>query len=116
MQLIKVVATNFRNLDCEVVLPCPLALVAGENNAGKSNLIDAIRILLPPRSGPRFRRWIIADDFAHDGRGVPVTDAFELEAIFGGLTDPEQARMVTCLAPSLGNGFARLRLSARLAP
>ena len=114
MQLIKVTTSKFRNLDCEVNLPYPLAIVLGENNAGKSNLIDAIRILLAPRAGPRFRRWITSDDFAHDGRGIPVTDVFELEAIFGGLGENEQARMVTCLAPSLGDGFGRLRLRAHL--
>jgi putative ATP-dependent endonuclease of OLD family len=116
MQLSKVIANGFRNLDCDVSLPYPLALIVGENNAGKSNLIDAIRILLAPHAGPRFRRWITSDDFAHDGRGTAATDIFDLEAVFSGLSDDEQARMVTCLAPSLGEGFARLRLTAHLRP
>lgn len=116
MHLTTVTSSKFRNLDCEVKLPYPLALVVGENNVGKSNLIDAIRILLAPHAGPRFRRWITPDDFAHDGHGLPVTDVFELEATFGGLVEDEQARMVTCLAPSLGDGFARLRLRANLRP
>jgi putative ATP-dependent endonuclease of the OLD family len=116
MELVSVTVRGFRNLDCEVEIPTPLAIIAGENNAGKSNLVDAIRIVLPPQAGPRFRRWITSDDFAHDGSGDPITDTFEIETVFGDLSEADRARMVTCLAPSLGRGFARLRLAANLTP
>jgi putative ATP-dependent endonuclease of OLD family len=91
--------------------PCCLG---GENNAGKSNVIDACRLLFEAEAGPRARRWITEEDFAHDGRGVRTTETFELEAELADLDEAEQARMVTCLAPSLGPGWARLRLRARL--
>jgi len=114
MELVKVATKQFRNLDCDVELSRPFALVAGENNAGKSNLVDALRIVLTPQAGPRFRCWIGPDDFAHDGRGNRVSDSFEIEVTFANLDQGEQARLVTCLAPSLGAGCARLRLLANL--
>src|SRR5262245_30635251 len=115
MELVKVRTKGFRNLkECDIDIPSPFALVVGENNAGKSNFIDALRIVLPPQAGPRFKCWIAPEDFAHDGAGNPITDKFSIELTFGALDAGERARMVTCLAPSLGEGFARLRLAATL--
>lgn len=114
MRVAAIRAQGFRNLDGRVPLSGSLAVLVGENNAGKSNVIDACRLLFEAEAGPRARRWITEDDFAHDGRGVRTTETFELEAELADLDDAEQARMVTCLAPSLGPGWARLRLRARL--
>jgi putative ATP-dependent endonuclease of the OLD family len=105
---------GFRNLDGRVPLSGDLAIVVGENNTGKSNLIEACRLLFDAEGGPRSGPWITERDFAHDGAGTPVADSFELEAELADLDEGEQARMVTCLAPSLGVGCARLRLRARL--
>ena len=71
-------------------------------------------MLFWPDAGPRARRWITIEDFAHDGRGERVADEFEIEAELAGLSDEELARMVTCLAPSLGPRRARLRLRAQV--
>jgi putative ATP-dependent endonuclease of OLD family len=109
-----IVADGFRNLRGSIPLAANLAVIVGENNAGKSNVIDACRLLFDPEAGPRGRRWITADDFAHDGAGEPQATTFELEAQLSDLDDAEQARMVTCLSPSLGPGCARLRLRAHL--
>lgn len=114
MRLRGITATGFRNLDGWVPLAGPLAVLAGENNIGKSNVIDACRMLFQPEAGPRSRIWIADTDFAHDGRGTRVTDQFELEAHFDDLDEADAARMVTCLAPSLGPNAARLRLRAQL--
>lgn len=114
MRIAAIHAVGFRNLDGRVPLSAPLAVLVGENNAGKSNVIDACRLLFEPEAGPRSRRWITADDFTHDASGVRLVDEFELEAELADLSVDEQARMVTCLAPSLGPGCARLRLRARL--
>lgn len=114
MRVAAIRADGFRNLDGQVPLSGSLAILVGENNAGKSNVIDACRLLFDAEAGPRARRWITEDDFAHDGFGVRVTETFELEAELADLDEAEQARMVTCLAPSLGPGWARLRLRARL--
>lgn len=114
MRVAAIHARGFRNLDGRIPLSSKLAVLVGENNAGKSNVIDACRLLFEAEAGPRGRRWITEDDFAHDGAGTRSTDSFELEAELVDLDAGEQARMVTCLAPSLGPGWARLRLRARL--
>lgn len=117
MHIAAITATGFRNLAGRISLCEPLAVLVGENNVGKSNVIDACRLLFVAEAGPRARRWITEDDFAHDPTGIRITDHFEVEAELGGLTAAEQARMVTCLAPSLGApDAARLRLRARLRP
>lgn len=69
----------------------------GENNAGKSNVIDACRLLFEPEAGPRSRRWITGEDFAHDGTGVRTAaeEAEELRIAFVALT---RARRFCALA------------------
>ena len=114
MRIAAVHAHGFRNLDGRFPLASPLSVFVGENNAGKSNVIDACRLLFQPEAGPRARPWITAEDFVHDGVGNRLTDTFDLEAELVDLDEREQARLVTCLAPSLGPGRARLRLHARL--
>lgn len=114
MRLTKLTAHGFRNLHGEVPLPSSMALIAGENNTGKSNVIDALRLLTQPRAGARFSRWITSDDFVHDGHGTRLGDTFELEALYVGLTEHERGRLVTCLAPSVTEDAAKLRLTAQL--
>lgn len=114
MRLAQITAEGFRNLAGEIALPEPLTLIAGENNTGKSNVIDALRLLTQPYAGSRFNRWITSDDFAHDGHGNRLVDSFELEALYVGLTDEERGRFVTCLAPSVRHDAARIRLVAQL--
>lgn len=109
-------AVGFRNLNTTIELCHPLAVVVGENNAGKSNLIDALRAVLEPEAGPRARHWLRVEDFAHDGHGNRIADELELEVRLGGLTKREQARMVTCLSPKHGPGTAKLRLKAIIGP
>ena len=107
-------AHGFRNLEGRIPIAFPLCLLLGENNAGKSNVIDALRLLLEPDVGQRIRKWITAEDFRHDGRGTRSVDRFEIAVEFSDLTTADAARMVTCLAPSLGANKARLRLAASL--
>lgn len=114
MRIAAIGARGFRNLNGRFPLAAPLAVLVGENNTGKSNVVDACRLLFEPEAGPHARRWITADDFAHDDTGDHVADSFELEAELVDLDESEQARLVTCLAPSVGPGCARLRMQARL--
>jgi putative ATP-dependent endonuclease of the OLD family len=109
-------AVGYRNLDGIIGLCHPLAVLVGENNSGKSNIIDGLRTVLEPEAGPRARRWIRAEDFAHDGMGTRTTDELELEVKLSGLTPAEQARMVTCLAPAEGHGIAKIRITANWGP
>ena len=54
MYLEKVVLRNFRSFDDgEVDLQKDLTVFVGENNGGKSNAIDAIRLLTQPLGGRR---------------------------------------------------------------
>src|SRR4051794_19898696 len=73
MRVAAIRAQGFRNLAGRVPLSGSLAVLVGENNAGKSNVIDACRLLFEAEAGPRARRWITEEDFAHDGRGVRTT-------------------------------------------
>jgi putative ATP-dependent endonuclease of OLD family len=114
MQITALKAKGYRNLDGTYGLPAPLAVVVGENNAGKSNLIDALRTILEPDNPARGRSWLGPDDFAHDGAGAPLTDELELAVRLEGLDGEEQSRMLTCLAPEDGTGVAKLRMKARL--
>jgi putative ATP-dependent endonuclease of the OLD family len=114
MQITALEATGFRNLDGSYGLPAPLAVVVGENNAGKSNLIDALRTVLEPENPARGRSWLGPDDFTHDGAGTPLTDELELAVRLEGLDGEEQSRLLTCLAPDEGKGVAKLRMKARL--
>ncbi|MEV0769483.1 ATP-dependent nuclease [Nocardia salmonicida] len=73
-------------------------------------------MLFDPEIGPAGRLWITENDFAHNGSGTRISDSFELEAELRELDPSERARMVTCLAPSLGPDCARIRLRATLSP
>ena len=45
-------AEGFRNLHGDYPICDPLSIIVGENNAGRSNLVDALRIVLEPEAGP----------------------------------------------------------------
>lgn len=116
MQVSALRATGYRNLNTTIDLCAPLALLVGENNAGKSNVIDALRTVLEPEAGPRGRCWLREEDFSHDGLGNRVADELELEVELSALDAAEQARLVTCLAPNSGTGIAKIRLRATIGP
>lgn len=115
MQVTALHTKGYRNLDTTVALCAPLAVLIGENNTGKSNVIDALRTLLEPEAGPRHRCWLRPEDFAHDGRGQgPITDELELAVELDDLSKSEKGRLVTCLAPKSGPNVAKIRLKARI--
>lgn len=114
MKITALQASGYRNLDGIYGLPAPLAVIVGENNAGKSNLIDALRTILEPDNPPHGRRWLREEDFAHDGSGKRVAEELVLEVRLEDLDGAEQSRMLTCLAPEEGEGVAKLRLNAKL--
>ncbi|QKV80780.1 AAA family ATPase [Amycolatopsis sp. Hca4] len=76
---------GFRSLK-DLLLPIRehLTVVIGENNGGKSNLLDAVRLLTDPLDGRRDRYWDV-DDVAR----MPGTSQVELSATFA-LTSPDQ--------------------------
>ena len=91
MYLKNVVLRNFRSFDEGVVqLQENLTVFVGENNGGKSNAIDAIRLLTQPLSG---RRELYCE--LTDVRFQSDTKGFELEAHFADLDPGQQGRFIT---------------------
>ncbi len=85
MRLTSIEARNFRSLrDLRVPVCEHLTVVIGENNGGKSNLLDVVRLLTDPLDGRRDRFWD-ADDVAR----MPGSEAVELAATFK-LTSADQ--------------------------
>lgn len=61
---------NFRSCkETEVKFQPGVTLLVGENNAGKSNIVDAIRLGLDPLSG-RATRYFETDDLTEDATGT----------------------------------------------
>jgi putative ATP-dependent endonuclease of OLD family len=82
---------NFRSFDdCEIHFQPDLTVLVGENNGGKSNAIDAIRLLTIPLGG---RREIYCEPT--DVRFQSAATHFELEALFSGLTTGQQGRLIS---------------------
>lgn len=84
---------NFRSFEEErVCLSKDLTILVGENNGGKSNAIDAIRLVTMPLSG---RREIYCE--TTDVRFGSAERKFELDAIFGDLSVPQQGRLISAV-------------------
>ena len=82
---------NYRSFDdCEIDLQPDLTVLVGENNGGKSNAIDAIRLLTIPLGG---RREIYCEPT--DVRFQSAAPHFELEAHFSSLTTGQQGRLIS---------------------
>ncbi len=82
---------NFRSFDDgEVDLQKDLTVFVGENNGGKSNAIDAIRLLTQPLGG---RREIYCEPT--DVRFQSGKTGFELEAHFADLDTGQQGRLIS---------------------
>ena len=98
MYLKTVALRNFRSFDTgEVELQKDLTVFVGENNGGKSNAIDAIRLVTQPLGG---RREIYCEPT--DVRFQSPTKGFELEATFSDLSVGQQGRLITASTdPSL---------------
>lgn len=105
---------DFRNLGGRVQLAWPVAVLVGANNTGKSNIVDALRMVLTPQAGYRERLGLERDDFRHDGDGVTQATDLEIEVSFGGLSARQRGRMLTMLDVGAGPDRAVLRLRSTL--
>src|SRR6185312_15319482 len=74
----------------EIVLQKDLTVFVGENNGGKSNAIDAIRLLTTPLGG---RREIYCEPT--DVRFQSANGCFELEGRFAELSTGQQGRFIS---------------------
>ena len=101
MHLVTLTAENFRLFGSEATgthlrleIKRGLTVLVGENDAGKSAVIDALRLVLGAK-GQDFLR-VTDDDFHHE-KSVPA-DSFRLHCRFEGLSDPERARFMEWLS------------------
>lgn len=97
--------TNFRSCrDTRVWLQPDLTVLVGENNSGKSNVIDAIRLATSPSDGRR-TRYCDPSDLNFDSD----EPAFDIRGTYGGLSTAEQALFL-----SASNGLGTGEISYRL--
>lgn len=114
LHLSRVRARGFKSLLCTDISFRPaVTVVVGENNAGKSNLVDALRLLTDPLDGRRTRWW--EGDDVHPWR----EEHADLTAVYAGLEPAEAGTHIQALVsaeeePSLGDGH-RARYSVRFA-
>jgi len=93
MYLKRLTAKNFRSFDkVEIPFYEDLTVFVGENNGGKSNAIDAIRLLTLPLSGRR-ELYCESTDIRF-GSGDPH---FELEAHFADLSPGQGGRLLSAV-------------------
>jgi len=91
MYLEKLELSSFRSFEkAEIPLCKDLTLFVGENNGGKSNAIDAIRLLTAPLSS---RREIYCE--STDIRFGSATRSFEISATFTELSAGQKGRLIT---------------------
>ncbi|MFF0067209.1 ATP-dependent endonuclease [Streptomyces sp. NPDC005279] len=91
----RVRAKGFKSLlDMDIPLRQGVTVVVGENNAGKSNFIDALRLLTDPLDGRRSRWWEAEDVHPWAESGA------ELTAVYGGLTPEEAGTHLQALVPA----------------
>lgn len=94
MHLEKLRIGNFRSFDNEeITLTNGLTIFVGENNGGKSNAIDAIRLVTSPLSG---RREIYCEPT--DIRFDSAVRRFEIESRFVALSAAQQGRFMSATA------------------
>jgi putative ATP-dependent endonuclease of OLD family len=94
MHLEKMIIRNFRSFeDAEVPLCRDLTIFVGENNGGKSNAIDAIRLITTP-SGGRRELYCESTDIRFGSR----SPRFDIEARFAALSAAQQGRFLSAAA------------------
>jgi putative ATP-dependent endonuclease of OLD family len=100
---------NFRKIEHLVVaFPKGLSVIVGENNTGKTTVIDALRLMLiPSRDFDTLR--ISEDDFRNGTDFAPI----EISCTFCDTTDPEEAHFQECLV-DIGAGKFEIRINARV--
>jgi putative ATP-dependent endonuclease of OLD family len=97
--------SNFRSCyDTTVKLQPTLTLLVGENNGGKSNVVEALRLATVPLSMRR-TRFFEADDRSH-GR---ESEAIELGLEFDGLTGIQRSQYYPALDFDTGRPLYKVR-------
>lgn len=91
MYLSKLSLTNFRSFrEEDIVFEQDLTVLVGENNGGKSNIIDSIRLISKPLSS---RRELYCE--RTDIRFGVTPQRYEIQATFEKLSPPQQGRLLS---------------------
>lgn len=91
MHLSELALKSFRSFaDEQISFERGLTVLVGENNGGKSNIVDAIRLISTPLSG---RRELYCEQT--DVRFGAASPIFELQATFSNLSPPQQGRLLS---------------------
>lgn len=100
---------NFRKIDeLTVSFPCGLTVLVGENNSGKTAIIDALRLMLfSSRDFESLR--LTEDDFRAGTDHAPI----EISCRFTGLEDEEEVHFQECLV-DVGDGKFEVQVNARV--
>jgi putative ATP-dependent endonuclease of OLD family len=89
---------NFRNFDnLEMDFAPGLNVIVGENNVGKTNLFDAIRIALGGASNQGESVRAKKEDLSKDRFGQPIGNSFQITLVFSGLSDDERGELMDIL-------------------
>jgi len=100
--------SNFRSCyETTVAFQPTLTLLVGENNSGKSNVIDALRLATAPLNLRR-KRFFETDDLSH-GR---ADQAIELGLELAGLTIVQQGHYITALDLNTKHALYTVRFRA----
>jgi putative ATP-dependent endonuclease of OLD family len=108
MRLLKLNIRNFRKIeDLSLTFPKGLTVIVGENNAGKTAIIDALRLMLfSSRDFEALR--LNEDDFRRGSQNAPI----EISCTFCDLSDADEVHFQECLV-DIGSGKFHARLNAR---
>jgi putative ATP-dependent endonuclease of OLD family len=100
---------NFRRIEeLTINFPRGLCVIVGENNAGKTAIIDALRIMLfPSRDFDALR--LNEDDFRSGTDYAPI----EISCTFSDLKDEDEVHFQECLV-DIGDGKFEIRLNTRI--
>jgi len=108
MRLYSLHIRNFRKIeDLRVTFPRGLSVIVGENNAGKTAIIDALRLMLFSSRDFNALR-INEDDFRRGSDYAPI----EISCTFCDLNDDDEVHFTECLV-DIGGGKFDTRLNAR---
>ena len=100
---------NFRKIDALTVsFPRGLTVLVGENNSGKTTIIDALRLML--FSSRDFDSLRLTEDDFRSGTGhAPI----EISCRFAGLEDKDEVHFQECLV-DIGDGKFEMQVNARV--
>lgn len=91
---------NFATFDVE--FRPGLNVIVGENNVGKTNLFDAIRVALGPHAFEGFFLRPTVRDLHRDNAGNACT-SFEIRLTFSGIDEDDMSAFIECLAYNLAD-------------